>query len=97
MRTFILFFIMMSSSLGAVTIECNTPAHKFILQTAGQDLKITHQKETVLADGLLTNDEVDLVARFTSIGEMTLFARVGQDHPENYAFVEGKRFSVFCR
>lgn len=95
----ILFFaVIFLCSLSAFgTVECSTSEHKFIVQNIKNELYISYKGETARADGILAVDEVDLIAKFKSIGEMTLFAKVAKLHPENYVFVQGKRFSVICR
>lgn len=94
-------FIIISALIGsfaaeAARVECRTGDHTIIVQTT-DSLKVTFLGETVSADGILSTEEVDLVARFKSIGEMTLFAKIGKESPDSYAFMQGKRFSVICR
>jgi hypothetical protein len=78
-------------------IECVANGKKLTVFQQGSQLKITFNGETVEADGILTNDEVDLVAKFGFIGEMTLFAKIGTSSSENYIFIQGQRNSVVCR
>lgn len=95
-----LLMILFTFSVPALAgkVECSTPEHKLIVQSDRPgDLRVTFRNETVAADGILNTEEVDLVARFRSIGEMTLFAKIGKNAPENYAFIQGRRFSVICR
>jgi hypothetical protein len=96
---FLMFLsLVLSFYAEAAKLECSTAEHNFILQSSRpEDVMITFQRETVAADGIVNSDEVDVVARFKSIGEMTLFAKIGKVIPENYAFIQGKRFSVICR
>jgi hypothetical protein len=79
-------------------IECEAANSKFtVVSTSASNLTITHKGETVKADGFMDRTEVDLVARFTNIGEMTLFAKIGKVSQENYIFFLGQRISVHCR
>jgi hypothetical protein len=84
------------SAFAGSRIECSTGEYK-ILITSDSELKVTYKGETVIADGIANAEEVDLVARFKSIGEMTLFAKVGKTSPENYIFIQSKRIPVQCR
>lgn len=98
MKSLLILLVLLSSLPAlAVRVECSTKDHKFILENVRNEINITHKNETVLADGLLNAEEVDIVAKFRSIGEMTLFAKVNKVSPENYVFIKGKRFSVICR
>lgn len=98
MKTLIVLALLLTSSFVlSATVECLTSNHKFTIQQSGSDLYITLNNETVPADGLVQAGEVDLIAKFKSIGEMTLFAKIGKAHPENYVFIKGTRFSVNCR
>lgn len=97
MKNFIISVILFSSfAAEAARVECRSGEHTFIIQMT-DSLKVTFLGETVPADGILSAEEVDLVARFKSIGEMTLFAKIGKESPDSYAFVQGKRISVLCR
>lgn len=97
MKTALLLLSFISFSAFAGTkIECVSPQHR-ILISSDADLKVTYNGETVIADGIANTEEVDLVARFKSAGEMTLFAKVGKSSPENYIFIQSKRFPVQCR
>lgn len=97
MKTFILLFALVGSfAAEAARVECRSGDHTIIVQMT-DSLKVTFLGETVPADGILNTEEVDLIARFKSIGEMTLFAKIGKESPESYAFIQGKRFSVLCR
>ena len=91
----ILSFISLNAFAGT-KLECVSPEHK-ILITSDSVLKVTFKGETVVADGIANSEEVDLVARFQSVGEMTLFAKVGKTSPDNYIFIQSKRFPVQCR
>lgn len=95
---FALTLLISVNSFAAIRVECQSGDMKFsITSQSPSDLKVTYKGETVDADGILTNEEVDLVAKFSSIGEMTLFAKVGFSSPENYVFTRGQRNSVNCR
>lgn len=94
---FLLSLVILSLPCLAAPIECSTSEHKFTLETTRNEINVSFRGETVIADGLLNSDEVDIVAKFRSIGEMTLFAKINKVGPENYLFVKGKRFSVICR
>lgn len=95
---FIIMALALSSihSFAGTRIECSTPDQKFVI-TSDSAVQVTYKGETVVADGIATAEEVDLVARFKSIGEMTLFAKVGKTSPENYIFIQSKRIPVQCR
>lgn len=100
MKVFLLSFAIFLAwpSFAAVRVQCATQGNVFIIDsTSPSDLRVTFQNETVKADGYLGSDEVDLVARFKSIGEMTLFAKIGKNSPESYIFFKGKKLSVSCR
>lgn len=98
MKILCLLFFFGSFSAHAGRVLCEAQDYIFTIDSASpQDVKVTFRGETVLADGIVTSGEVDLVARFSSIGEMTLFAKLGKVSPENYAFIQGRRFSVLCR
>lgn len=94
----IVLFVLALVSMNAIAakIECVSPEHK-ILISSDAALTVTYKGETVVADGIANGEEVDLVARFKSVGEMTLFAKVGKTSPENYIFIQSKRFPVQCR
>jgi hypothetical protein len=97
MKGFIIIFaVFMSFAANAARVECKSAEVTIIVQST-DTLKVTFLGETVPADGILTSEEVDLIAKFKSIGEMTLFAKVGKESPESYAFINGKRISVLCR
>ncbi len=91
-----LFMLISTSAFSGVTIECSSSGYK-ILILSDNEIKVTFKDETVIADGIANSDEVDLVARFKSIGEMTLFAKVGRSSSENYIFIQSNRFPVQCR
>lgn len=100
MKQFILMLVLSvySAQAAAVVVECNSSEYKIIItSTSPADLRVTFKGETVEADGFVDGNEIDLVARFKSIGEMTLFAKIGQTSEVNYAFIKGKRISVVCR
>lgn len=82
----------------AAKVQCTTSDHKVQLQlNSKNEILVQINQESVIADGILTNDEVDVVAKFQTFGEMTLFAKVGKVDSSNYLFLKGKRFSVNCR
>lgn len=94
----LLLLVVSFSTLAGTRVECVSDLHRLSVEkTSSNDLKVTFRGETVLADGLLDSEQVDLVAKFSSIGEMTLFAKIGKSSPENYMFIQGKRISVNCR
>lgn len=99
MKTLLILLSLLSTGAFASTqVECVAGSYTFYVQNTFQnELRISFMGEEVLADGLLDKTEVDLVAKFKSIGEMTLFAKVGKKIPENYVFLQGRKFSVFCR
>ncbi|WP_408098841.1 hypothetical protein ACJVC5_07965 [Peredibacter sp. HCB2-198] len=99
MKLFSLFVLFTSfSTFAGSRVECVAGAHKVIVENVSQrELKVTFRGETVLADGILDNEQVDLVARFSSIGEMTLFAKISKTAPENYMFIQGQRIPAVCR
>ena len=94
--TFLLISFISLSAFAGTKLECVSPEHKIQI-TTDADLKVTFKGETVVADGIANSEEVDLIARFKSVGEMTLFAKVGKSSPENYIFIQSKRFPVQCR
>jgi hypothetical protein len=98
MKFFLALILLASLSAFAARVECISGSSKFVVTSeAPSDLKVTFKGETVEADGILNAEEVDLVAKFPSVGEMTLFAKVGKASPENYVFIQGQRNSVVCR
>lgn len=95
--TFIIALLSLNSALAA-SITCESPTHKILIQyTSSSDIQVTLNGETTMADGLVNKSEVDLVAKFPSSGEMTIYAMVGRNDPSNYIFINGKRNPVFCR
>ncbi len=92
----IIGLIVSFQAAAGIRIECVSSEHKISI-VAENDLRVTFKGETVIADGIANSEEVDLVARFKSVGEMTLFAKVGKASPENYIFIQSKRFPVQCR
>lgn len=99
MKSFIgvLIFIFSVSGLAATKVECSAETYKFVIQShSSSDIQVSYLGETVRADGYLDNTEVDFVARFKSIGEMTLFAKRGKTGPDSYVFIKGRRISVYC-
>lgn len=97
MKTILIATTLLYSAFSFSAVECSTSEHKFLVENSRNELLITYKGETVIADGALFSDEVDLVAKFKLIGEMTLFAKIGKSGPDNYVFIKGKRFSVICR
>lgn len=98
MKTLLLFSLLLPTIAVAQTVECTGPDLTVkVVQEKGKDLVVIYKGEAAEADGILTAQEVDLVAKFESIGEMTLFAKVRKEDPENYMFAFGKRKSVSCR
>ena len=98
MKTFALFLSMTTLPAFALTIQCESPEAKITISaTSNSDIKATYRGESVFADGLVGPDEVDIVAKFSQHGEMTLFAKVGKVSPANYIFFKGKRSPVNCR
>lgn len=92
-----LLFLVTNAYAGLKT-ECVSGDQKFVVTASSPaEIQVTYKNETVDADGILTTEEVDLVAKFRSIGEMTLFAKLGSASSGNYVFIQGKRFSVNCR
>lgn len=100
MKTLLLALTLFSSlsAFAGTRIQCEAEGNRFIVESsAPSDLRVTYKNETVRADGYLGSDEVDLVARFNSIGEMTLFAKIGKASPDSYIFMMGRKLSVVCR
>ena len=90
--------LILSLNASAAIVECVSADHKIMIESRSKnDIKVSYNGESALADGLLSSEEVDIVAKLSSIGEMTLFAKIGKSHPDNYLFIKGKRFSVNCR
>lgn len=82
----------------AQRIQCTAKDYQVLVESNGPtDIKVVYKGEVVFADGYMDSESVDLVARFSSIGEMTLFAKIGKTTPDNYIFIQGKRISVVCR
>ena len=94
-----LIVLMSSFTVFAGTrVECVSANHRISVEkTNAGDLRVTFKGETVLADGILDSEQVDLVARFSSIGEMTLFAKLSKMTDQNYLFIQGQRNPVVCR
>lgn len=93
---FLLFAFSLSSF--AARTECTSAAGRFIIVSdSPSNILVTLNGETVRADGAFEAGEIDIVARFSSVGEMTLFAKVGLNSADNYVFLQGKRNSVTCR
>jgi hypothetical protein len=92
-----LLFILSINAFGK-TIECVSTDHRILIESgSSNDITVKVNGEKALADGLLDSEEIDIVAKLSSFGEMTLFAKIGKSHPDNYLFIKGKRFSVNCR
>ncbi len=95
---FLFFLSFMGVNAFAAKVQCTTSEHKVELQLRSKnEIMVQINQELAIADGILTNDEVDVVAKFQTFGEMTLFAKVGKVDSSNYLFINGKRFSVNCR
>jgi hypothetical protein len=98
MKIILMLLALTTFSAHAARIECTTNEHKFtVVSNSPSDLRVTFMGETVVADGMLDQGEIDFVARFVSIGEMTLVAKIGEINQKNYAFIKGRRISVICR
>ena len=92
----ILFLVNIDAFAG--NILCTTSEAKILLQTGSKnEILVQVNNESVIADGILNAEEIDIVAKFQNIGEMTLFAKIGKSDPANYLFMKGQRFSVNCR
>lgn len=99
MKSLLTFFLMVFSlsSLAAV-MNCESPEGVVTLHyNSPSEIRVVFKGESAFADGIVTRDEVDLVVRLPSSGEMTIYARVGKTDPGNYIFLRGKRNPVFCR
>lgn len=99
MKAFVLFLALISPlSYGAQKVTCTSGSLKLTVEsTSPEDIRIHYGNEMVMADGYMDAESIDLIARLDSLGEMTLFAKIGKSGPDNYIFVSGKRNSVFCR
>lgn len=100
MKSLILFFALSSfGAYAAIDLECKTGDNQLIQLRAfdSDEIQATYKGETVNADGFISTDIVDLIARFTSIGEISILAKVGNSGPQNYIFIQGKRNSIICR
>jgi hypothetical protein len=99
MKTLLTFALLTFASVSfAARVECAAGDYKISISSSSpSDIKVTFRGETVKADGIFDANEIDLVARFSSIGEIVIFAKVGQGSPENYLFIQGKRNAVVCR
>ena len=99
MKTLILaalFFSFSATALPPVTCQSNE-VKLIIVQNSKGEINMNYQLESVVADGLLDEREVDLIAKFPSAGEMTLVAKVGKPSKDNYLFFNGKRNPVTCK
>lgn len=99
MKFIAVFFALTAfSSAMAATLTCEGGGERvFIEYSNPSEIRVTLRGETVLADGLVNRSEVDLIARFPSQGEMTIYAMVGKNDPSNYIFLSGRRNPVNCR
>jgi hypothetical protein len=93
----ILLLTFTSPFVWAVSLECRTSDHIILIKDSGVDILISVNGESASAEGLISANEVDLVAKLRTYGEMTLFAKIGNAGAQNHAFITGKRFSVSCR
>jgi hypothetical protein len=85
------------SAFSATRVDCTADNLKFVVVGhSSSDIDVTFNGETVKADGFIDQFEVDLIARFKSIGEMTLFAKRGKKGGESYLFNAGRRISIYC-
>lgn len=93
-----LFILLFSLSSLASVMTCESPEGVVTLHYGNtSEIRVVFKGESAFADGIVTKDEVDLVVRLPSSGEMTIYARVGKREPGNYLFFRGKRNPVFCR
>jgi hypothetical protein len=94
-----LFFALTAfSSAMAATLTCEGAGERVLIEySSPSEIRVSLRGETALADGLVTRSEIDLIARFPSQGEMTIYAMVGKKDPSNYIFLNGRRNPVFCR
>jgi hypothetical protein len=98
MKTILFFLLITAFSLPAFAVKCDSADFSLTIAfSTTKDILVTLRGETVTADGIVTKDEVDLVARFPRQGELTLYARMGKTDPANYVFLNGKRNPVICR
>lgn len=99
MKTIAAFLLLLSfGAQAAQRVQCTSKDHQLLVESNGPtDIRVVYKGEVALADGYMDSESVDLVARFSSIGEMTLFAKIGKTTPDNYIFIQGKRISVVCR
>lgn len=92
----VLFFF--STSSFAAKVICVSSENKVSVELGlRNEILVQFNNEVTIADGLLTSEEIDIVAKFQSFGEMTLFAKIAKADPSNYIYIKGKRFSVNCR
>ena len=95
---FLSLMLFFNLSAYAASVVCVSGDHRIFLETVSKnEIKVNFDGESAIADGILSSEEIDLVAKFSTLGEMTLFAKIGISHPNNYIFIKGKRFSVNCR
>jgi len=99
MKTLILsalFFSFGAAALPPVTCQSND-VKLIIVQNSKGEIYMNYQLESVVADGLVDEKEVDLIAKFPSAGELTLVAKVGKPSKDNYLFFNGQRTPVTCK
>ena len=98
MKTILLGTFLCMSAHAVPAIKCESKNIKLsIVQSAKKEIYVTYGLETVLADGLMTENEVDLIAKFPQSGEMTLIAKVGKTAKESYLYFLGRRDPVTCK
>jgi len=94
----IALFLVLSAQVRAKTIKCDFEDSSLTVEAMNpSDLLVFYRDESSLADGLMDESVVDLVVKFPTYGEMTLFAKIGQQLPDNYVFLSGTRKNAFCR
>lgn len=94
---FIFLALAISLASEARQVECSGQGITFLVSGTGDKLILSLGGEVAPADGLLSADEVDLIAATRTLGELTLFAKLGKTSPENYLFFRGQRISIYCR
>lgn len=97
MKAFIMILVFASFAANARVVICESSGEKMTINAQGTEIQVTYKGEITSADGLVSNEEVDIIAKFRSFGEMAIYAKIGKTSPENYLFFKGQKNPVTCR
>ncbi|MGE3608651.1 MAG: hypothetical protein AB7I27_03605 [Bacteriovoracaceae bacterium] len=97
MKIFSILLFLVSFSVSAKIINCDSNGERMTINAQGTDIQVIYKGEIAPADGLVSTEEVDLVAKFRTYGEIVIFAKIGKNVPENYLFFKGQKNPVQCR